>query len=409
MKTKKRMSTNFSLVVVGQIISLFGNGILRFALPLYILQETGSAAVFGMVSALSFVPLVVVMPIGGIVADYAKKRDMMVLLDFLTGLLMTVFLLLLGRVAQIPLLVVTLMLLYSISGLYQPIVQASMPVLLEGEMLVRGNAIISSVSALSNLLSPVIGGFLFGLYGIVPIVVVSVLCFVASAVLELFIKIPYHKHTEKQGIFSIVRSDLRVSLRFVFLEKKVLSKMIATTCVINACVSALILIALPILITERLGLSTELYGIATGMMAFGSLFGGVLAGICKPQIQTIHRWFWGLAVSLVPFAAAPLFASGISFALILVSVFAVMSTATISSILLMTFVQNNTPEQSVGKVMALLMTLSICAQPIGQAFYGIAFSYGVGYEPWILSVGVLAAMCMAVYIKHVFAAEGKVQ
>ena len=31
---------NFIMVVVGQIISLFGNAILRFALPLYLLNET---------------------------------------------------------------------------------------------------------------------------------------------------------------------------------------------------------------------------------------------------------------------------------------------------------------------------------------------------------------------------------
>ena len=31
---------DFSLVVIGQIISLFGNAILHFALPLYLLRET---------------------------------------------------------------------------------------------------------------------------------------------------------------------------------------------------------------------------------------------------------------------------------------------------------------------------------------------------------------------------------
>ena len=41
---------NFIRVVVGQIISLFGNAVLRFALPLYPLRETGSAALFGIVS-----------------------------------------------------------------------------------------------------------------------------------------------------------------------------------------------------------------------------------------------------------------------------------------------------------------------------------------------------------------------
>ena len=45
---------NFIMVVVGQIISLFGNAILRFALPLYLLNETESAALFGVVTACAF-------------------------------------------------------------------------------------------------------------------------------------------------------------------------------------------------------------------------------------------------------------------------------------------------------------------------------------------------------------------
>ena len=42
----KPFSRDFRLMILGQIISLFGNGILRFALSLYVLELTGSAAVF---------------------------------------------------------------------------------------------------------------------------------------------------------------------------------------------------------------------------------------------------------------------------------------------------------------------------------------------------------------------------
>ena len=50
---------DFIIVLLGQIISLFGNAILRFALPLHLLRATGSAALFGGVSALSFAPMIV--------------------------------------------------------------------------------------------------------------------------------------------------------------------------------------------------------------------------------------------------------------------------------------------------------------------------------------------------------------
>lgn len=90
---EKKKSTvfnrDFTLVVIGQIISLFGNAILRFALPLYLLRKTGSSTVFGIVTAVSFIPMVVLSIIGGILADRVNKRNIMVTLDFSTALLVS--------------------------------------------------------------------------------------------------------------------------------------------------------------------------------------------------------------------------------------------------------------------------------------------------------------------------------
>lgn len=80
---KKLFSKDFTLVVVGQIISLFGNAAVRFALPLYLLNQTGSPALYGTVTACAIIPAVLLSPIGGIAADRVNKRNIMVLLDFL--------------------------------------------------------------------------------------------------------------------------------------------------------------------------------------------------------------------------------------------------------------------------------------------------------------------------------------
>ena len=78
----KLFRRDFTLVVIGQIISLFGNAILRFALPLYLLRETGSSTLFGVVTACSFAPMVILSMVGGVLADRVNKRNIMVGLDF---------------------------------------------------------------------------------------------------------------------------------------------------------------------------------------------------------------------------------------------------------------------------------------------------------------------------------------
>ena len=108
---EKLFHRDFTLVVIGQIISLLGNAVLRFVLPLYLLDITGSRSLFGLCSAAAFVPMVV--------------------LDFFTCALVALTALALGHLPLVPVLVAAMMLLYGISGAYQPAGQALYGVLLE--------------------------------------------------------------------------------------------------------------------------------------------------------------------------------------------------------------------------------------------------------------------------------------
>lgn len=118
MKTIKLFNRDFSMVVIGQIISLFGNAILRFALPLYLLRETNSSILFGTVTACSFIPMVIFSLLGGVIADRENKRNIMVVLDFFTAFIIIMFYIILGKLPLVPLMIITLMLLYGISGAY---------------------------------------------------------------------------------------------------------------------------------------------------------------------------------------------------------------------------------------------------------------------------------------------------
>lgn len=78
MSKTKKYGKDFMLVVAGQIVSLFGNAILRFSLPLYLLRETGSSMLFGIVTACSFMPMIVLSLLGGVLSDRLNKRNIMV-------------------------------------------------------------------------------------------------------------------------------------------------------------------------------------------------------------------------------------------------------------------------------------------------------------------------------------------
>ena len=186
-----KFSKDFILVVIGQIISLFGNAVMRFALPMHLLNVTGSAALLGVVSGLAFIPLAIMSPIGGLIADRVNKKNIMVCLDFFTAFLGYPICITVWEINIVTIILVMLFLLYGISGAYQPSVQSSIPLLVSEEKVMPANAAINMVSSLSGLLGPALGGMAYAAWGIMPVLYVCIGCFIFSAVMEIFIKIPF--------------------------------------------------------------------------------------------------------------------------------------------------------------------------------------------------------------------------
>lgn len=85
--TQKLFTKNFIFLILGQAISLFGNFILKLALSMYILEQSGSAGIFATILSIATIPTILLSPLGGMIADRANKRNVMVILDGLTGIL----------------------------------------------------------------------------------------------------------------------------------------------------------------------------------------------------------------------------------------------------------------------------------------------------------------------------------
>ena len=403
---KTSFGRDFLLVVIGQIISLFGNAILRFALPLYLLRQTGSPALFGVVTACSFAPMVVLSMAGGVLADRVNKRNIMVGLDFSTAAIILLFYAALGRLPTVPLFIAVLMLLYGISGTYQPAVQASVPLLVQKEKLIAGNAVINQVNTLSGLLGPVAGGVLFTLWGIGPILLLSAACFAFSAVMEIFIRIPHERRPSEAGVFQVVRQDLQECVRFVRSEKPVFVSVVVLVAMFNLVLSAVMIVGTPILITQVLGMSDTLYGLTQGALALGGLCGGALAAACgdKLRVQKAHLLLLACsaAVAVMGLSLWLHLPSLVSYAAITLMSFAAMGASTLFMVQIYTLVQVQTPPQLVGKVMAALISIAMCGQPVGQALYGLLFGLFAPYPYLVLLGAAGAALCISLCSRRIF-------
>ncbi|MBC3516579.1 MFS transporter [Neobittarella massiliensis] len=398
---------DFILVVIGQIISLFGNAILRFALPLYLLRQTGSSELFGVVTACSFLPMIVLSLMGGVLADRINKRNIMVALDFTTAALVLLFYLGLGELPTVPIMILFLMMLYGISGTYQPAVQASIPILVASDKLMVANAIINQVSTLSGLLGPVIGGLLFGTWGITPILMVSAGCFAVSAIMEIFIHIPHQKRPRTVGVLAVVRDDLVESFRFVREKRPIFFSVVAIVAAFNLVLSAMMVVGMPILIVQVLQLSDSMLGYAQGIMALGGLAGGLLMAVVakKLTMRTAHRLLIICALSVGVIGLALLMDLPVmaTYAVITGMSFVAMAVSTLFSVQMLTVVQQQIPPALVGKIMAVMIAISMCAQPVGQAIYGVLFG-AAAHSSWAVLLGAaVVSAVIALLSKNTFA------
>ena len=409
---QKLFSRDFTLVVIGQIISLFGNAIIRFALPLYLLNLTGSSALYGTVTACAFIPAILLSPIGGIVADRVNKRNIMVILDFFTAAVILAFSLLMNGANLVVLLTITLMLLYGIAGAYQPSVQASIPALVGQNRFMEANSVINTVSSFASLTGPVLGGILYSACGLKPVLLVCMVCFTLSAVMEIFIKIPFQKQDLKGGVWKTAKADFAESICFIRRDKAGIGKALLVVCGINLFLAAMIVVALPYLVTEVLNLeasrANRLYGFAEGALAAGGLFGGIGAGLFADRLK-IHK-----SGNLVIACAACVFPMGVSLLLfssgmvnyivITLCCFGVMTFSAMFTVQMMSFMQRETPQNLIGKVIAVVLTVSMCAQPVGNALYGVLFEICEGFEAAVVLFSGAVSLGIAIRARHIFSA-----
>lgn len=403
---KQRLfSRNFSLLIAGQSISLFANCILDFAFSMYILEKTGSAAIYAGVLAVATIPTIILSPLGGILADRANRRNIMVFLDFASALVITMCALLINKENDLTIIGVSLVLLSILGAFESPTVQACVPQMQTGDNIVRGNAVVNQISSLSVLIGPLVGSVLYTALGLQIVLYTGAVCFFATALFECFIKLSHSKVALSGTILSTVLNDLSTSSHYISKVKPSILKTLILVAVISFFIQGVALIGLPYIIRNTLDLSANYYGVAESLLGVAGLAGSIIAGltVTKLYISKLNLIIWGMGLSLFPIGVAFLFpASPLFYYIVLLASFVTIQViASLFSVFGVSIIQQLTPQNISGKVMSFVATITLCSQPISQILYGIAFdkfSYSVYWV--IIPTGI--ALCLIGLSSKVF-------
>lgn len=395
--TSKLFSKNFALLIAGQTISLFGNFILKFALSMYVLELTGSATIFATILAIATIPTILLSPLGGILADRANRKSIMVALDTLSGISVLCVTLLFSSTNGITVITILLIILSVLGAFESPTVQACVPQMQTGDNIIKGNAVVNQVVAIVSLIAPILGSILYVAFGIKRVMIVSIVCFFLTAAFECFIKLDYIPFDKQEGITSIIKNDFSVSMKFICREQPSILKMLLLAALVNFFVVGIALVGLPYIVRTILGFNAEYYGVAESMIGLSAILGSIAAGFLteKLNIRKLSTVLTVLGAFLIP-AGVVFFVFTSAFVKYIVTLIAfcgVQSTACIFSIFALSFIQQRTPNSLIGKVMAYISTITMCVQPLGQTIYGLAFDRFVNSVYIILFItGIIVCM-----------------
>lgn len=375
----KLFTRNFIFLILGQVSSLIGNYTLKFALSMYVLEQTGSASIFATLLAVAMLPTILLSPFGGILADRANRRNIMVGLDTLSGLTVLVAGLVLPFGHDIWVIGALLVILSVLAAFESPTVQACIPQMLSGDNLMKGNAAVNQVQAIAGLITPFLGSLVYAAFGLTLVLWGTVVCFFLTAILECFIRLDYQKAKVTMGIREIIREDFSVSIHFLRREQPGILKLLLLASLASLFVAGTVVVGFPYLVRTVLGLSAEYYGAAESVMGVAAVMGSLFVGITAQKFRL--RWlafvFIGLGLSLIPTGIAFLLPVGpLGIYIILLVMFSLgQFGCSLFSTYAISVIQARTPEHLMGKIMSYVFTLSMCAQPAGQIFYGALFDW----------------------------------
>ncbi len=223
---KHRLSgmLGFSLVWVGQIVSVLASGMTTFAMTIYMYQQTHSATAMGLVQVAYITPFLIMSPIAGVMVDRYDRKLMMMVSDIASGsaTLALCILYFTGHLAYWQVYFTSAV--AGIGTTFQwPAYSAAISVMLPKEQYGRANGMMSLIEAGPGVVSPFLAGALLPFIKIGGILLVDTVTF-ATAILALavvFVPQP-SKSTEAHEAGGSFWKEAAFGFRYIFARPSLL-------------------------------------------------------------------------------------------------------------------------------------------------------------------------------------------
>lgn len=341
---------------------MIGSALTQFVLIWWITDKTGSVSALATAGLVALLPLALLGPLGGILADRYNRRLIMIGADLVSALCMAVliFLFLSERVELWHL--YAMMFIRSAMGAFQgPAAAASTAMLVPASFLPRAAGLNQTLQGLMTVAAAPLGALAMGLMPIGYALAIDLVTAILGIVPLLIFAIPQQKAPEdrRAGLWSEFKEGVQVVWSRPELRR------------LYGLLAAVVLVVMPsatlapLLVKSHFGGGIEQVALIEALGGIGMILGGVIVAALNPK-RLILWVLWGFAVSCFALGLVALAPSGMFWLAILFwfvsSLAFILGNAPFTTLL-----QTTIPNHLQGRALSLLGTVMALAAPIGLA------------------------------------------
>ena len=325
-KTSNRPSGmfGFSIVWLGQIVSVLASAMSQFALTIFMFQETGSATALGLMQVFFITPFLVISPIAGVMVDRYNRKMMMLVSDLGAGLATLVILALqaLGLLEYWHLYGTSI--IYGLGMAFQwPAYSAAISTMVPKEKLGRANGMMSLIEAGPGVIAPLLAGTLYPLIKLTGILFFDVVTFLLAIGALMIVHIPQPPRTlEGQQVKGNMLKEAAYGFKYIFARPSLLGlQLIFFAGNLFSGIGFTVLAAMILLRTNN---DTQMLGFAETAGGVGGVVGGILmsawGGFKRRSHGVLLGWILsGLGMAIIGLAGGlPAWITGMAITTIMV-------------------------------------------------------------------------------------------
>ena len=355
--------SGFPRAVAGAAVQRTGGQMLQVAIVLFVLARFHSPALAGLTVFLQIMPGLLVSPLAGALLDrYGRVRLM--LLDFAVAaitLALIAGLSLSGHLAVGALLVlVTISSLTSILSITG--IRSLFPLMVPRALWDRANGLDSGLYAVTAIAGPPLAALIVALYGPEAALLVAAVAFALAAAVMVGLKEPARPDRERGSIWQESYEGLRYVVGHPTLRGLAISISLS-----NIGAGGALVIAVPVLLLNRLHSGTVTIGWVFGVFGVASLVSALVFGRMNTEGRERSMLAWSMVA--VAIALLALAAAGALWMVFAAAVFAGLFMGA-SDVGLFSIRQRRTDPAWFGRAFAVSMSLNYMGMPIGSALTG---------------------------------------